>query len=230
MNQIQTVSASRSLAWYQSAWDLYKVDWLSWGLMTFALGISSLVIGWIPFIGSAIFVLILPIMQAGMLYAAQKATQRQRVSISDLFVVFRDEQKRNALFVVGAFMLGVALIVSIMLGGSMLATSSAGLAASVSDLPKIGAGSFLVGAMGLLFMTMLFLFAPALVLFDNLPPIEAIKQSFSASLKNFTPIAAFMVIYLIASFIGAIPALLGLLVVIPVSSLALYTAYNELFD
>lgn len=230
MNQIQTISVNRSLGWYQTAWNLYRPDWLSWSLMTLVLGVSTWIVSWVPFLGAAIVVLLLPSLQAGMLYAAQKSSHQEKVAVSDLFVVLRDEKKRNALLILGALMLVAALIVSMVLGGSMMATSKAGLAASLSDLSKIGAGSLAVGLMGFLFMSMLFLFAPALVLFDNMQPIDAIKNSFSASLKNFLPVTLFMVIYLVASLLGAIPVLLGLLVVMPVSILALYTAYNELFD
>ena len=70
--------------------------------------------------------------------------------------------------------------------------------------------------------------APALVVFDNLHPIDALKGSFNATRKNLLAYIMLVVLVTIAYFIGAGAMLLGLLVVIPASMCTCYAAYQDL--
>ncbi len=70
--------------------------------------------------------------------------------------------------------------------------------------------------------------APALVVFDNMHPIDAMKGSFNATRKNLLAYIMLVVLVTIAYFIGASAMLLGLLVVIPASMCTCYAAYHDL--
>lgn len=73
-------------------------------------------------------------------------------------------------------------------------------------------------------------FAPALVMFRNVAPLEAMKTSFFACLKNIVPFLVYGVILLVLSFIAMIPVGLGMLVLMPVMIGSVYISYAEIFE
>ena len=72
-------------------------------------------------------------------------------------------------------------------------------------------------------------FAPALVVFHHLTPVEAMKTSFAACLKNIVPFLLYSVILLLLAMVASIPFGLGWLVLLPVIVASIYTAYRDIF-
>lgn len=72
-------------------------------------------------------------------------------------------------------------------------------------------------------------FAPALVTFHDLKPVDALKMSFFACLKNIVPFLLYAIILVVLSIIAAIPFGLGFLVLIPVVLASIYSAYRDIF-
>ena len=78
-------------------------------------------------------------------------------------------------------------------------------------------------------VAMAFWFAPALVVFRNLAPVDAAKASFAANLKNLLAFLVFGAVYLVAAIVASIPFGLGWIVLIPVSLLAVYVSSKDVF-
>jgi uncharacterized membrane protein len=72
-------------------------------------------------------------------------------------------------------------------------------------------------------------FAPGLIVFRNMAPVDALKASVSASLGNVVPFLIYGVIYLIAAFVASIPLGLGWVVLVPVLMLTAYSSYKDVF-
>jgi len=72
-------------------------------------------------------------------------------------------------------------------------------------------------------------FAAPLVVFHNQGPGEAMKNSFTACLRNVLPFLVYSVIALLLAFIASIPLGLGWLVLGPVMAASLYTGYRDIF-
>ena len=72
-------------------------------------------------------------------------------------------------------------------------------------------------------------FAPALVVFHDLPPVEALKQSFQGCLRNMVPFLVYGIIVLGLGILAAIPAFLGWLVLIPTLIGSTYYSYRDIF-
>ena len=72
-------------------------------------------------------------------------------------------------------------------------------------------------------------FAPALIVFDNLKPVDAMKASFFACLKNMVPFLLYSIILLVLCVIAAIPLCLGFLVLGPVIIASIYAGYRDVF-
>ena len=72
-------------------------------------------------------------------------------------------------------------------------------------------------------------FAPALVVFNKMPALEALKASFEACLKNAFPLGAFGLMLMLLAVFAALPAGLGVLVLFPVLIGANYASYRDVF-
>jgi uncharacterized membrane protein len=73
-------------------------------------------------------------------------------------------------------------------------------------------------------------FAPALVVFDDVAPIEALKESWSASMRNIVPFLIYGVLWIIAAVVASIPLMLGWFVLMPLTLLSMYRAYVDIFE
>jgi uncharacterized membrane protein len=92
------------------------------------------------------------------------------------------------------------------------------------------------GMLALLVMTVLgfvvamaFWYAPALVVFRGVAPVDALKASFSASLKNIVAFLLYGILYIIAAIVASIPFMLGWIVLIPVVMLSIYVSTKDVF-
>jgi uncharacterized membrane protein len=72
-------------------------------------------------------------------------------------------------------------------------------------------------------------FAPALVFFNNMSPVEALKASFNACLKNTLPFLVYGLMVMVLLFFAALPVGLGFLVLIPVLAGSIYVSYRDIF-
>jgi uncharacterized membrane protein len=118
----------------------------------------------------------------------------------------------------------------IMGGGSFLAIMRGG--ADLASFAAVGL-SFVLAMLVVLSLSiplyMALWFAPALVVFHELKPVEAMQASFFACLKNVVPFLLYSVILLALSVIAAIPFGLGFLVLVPVVVASIYTTYRDIF-
>ena len=69
--------------------------------------------------------------------------------------------------------------------------------------------------------------SPILVMFHEMPALDAMKLSFKACLVNFFPMLVFGIVFLIIALISTIPLGLGLLVTMPMSTIATYVIYKN---
>jgi uncharacterized membrane protein len=67
------------------------------------------------------------------------------------------------------------------------------------------------------------------VVFDGVAPVEAVKASFAACMRNVMPFLIYGVLGLVAAIIACIPAFLGWLVLLPLIMLTAYLSYREVF-
>jgi len=124
----------------------------------------------------------------------------------------------------GIFLLGLAIGGGGLLGG-MMAGSMLGAGVALG-------GVALAMLLSLVLSVPLFMalwFAPALVYFNGMPPVEALKASFGACAKNTLPFLVYGLIVLILTFFAALPLFLGFLVLLPVIAGSIYVSYRDIF-
>jgi uncharacterized membrane protein len=189
----------------------------------------------VPLLGAVATTVAAPAFLASWLMAARKVEAGGTLEVVDLFGAFK-EPHLTPLLLQGAVLFGAFIVIVLAaamvgfgalfsLGGGMRQGGSGGLLAGLS------AGLFavlLVLVLGALATAALW-FGPALVVFRGLPAIEALRESFSASLKNVVPFLVFGLIYLLAAIVASIPFALGWLVLVPVSLLTVWLSYKDVY-
>jgi uncharacterized membrane protein len=121
----------------------------------------------------------------------------------------------------------------VLVGGSIAGGIMAGMAGQPGVGTGIGLGGILVASVLSLLLgaplLMAIWFAPALVYFNDMAPVAALKASFSANLKNWLVMLVFGLIVLVLCFFALLPMGLGFLVLMPVLYAALYASYKDIF-
>lgn len=228
MLKVRNVDPLQAIQWFKQGWQVFMSNPATWALMGLLFGVMVLVSSMLPFLGGVVLNLLVPLLTAGMLQAVKNTQAGTSIEITDVFAMFKDEPKRNQLLIVGALMLGGGLVAAV------LSTLFIGDAIQVDELT--GLPSFNLGLSALLFMFvvviflgMLFTFAPALVIFNGMSAIDAVKGSLQGTLANVLPFVVLVLFYAALAFVASIPFMLGFVVLIPVMMGAVYAAYKDIF-
>lgn len=228
----RSVEAGRGIEWLKQGWQLFAKNPGMWIAIAVILMVILAVLGMVPVVGGLAAQFLLPVFAGGILLGCRSLAGGGGFAIDTLFAGFR--QHTTALILVGVFYLigviAITVVVFLVGGGAAL---TGGL---------IGRGPGVGVAMGGFFLAMLVMlalmvplamavwFAPALVVFHDVAPLQAIKASFFACLKNIVPFLVYGVILFVLCMIAMIPFGLGMLVMVPVMMGSVYASYVEIFE
>jgi uncharacterized membrane protein len=242
MNQVTTtaaaaprgVDAGRGINWWTEAWALFMKNPGMWIVLALILLVVLLVLSFIPLLGTLAASLVTPALAGSWMLAARKVEAGGTLEPGDLFTGFKQQQ--TPLLVLGGLLAVATLVTGVVVGAlgfsaamGMVVGGSQGSAGGMMAAMGAGMLAVLVGlALGVL-VAMAFWFAPALVVFRDVAPVEALKASFAANLKNVVAFLLYSVVYLIAAIVASIPFGLGWVVLIPVSLLTVYVSYQDVF-
>jgi uncharacterized membrane protein len=233
--QPQAVDAGRALAWWTEAWQLFTRAALMWIVLLLALMVICVVVGLIPVIGGLAVSFATPVFGGSLMLAARKVDRGGELEIGDLFTGFRD--RLAPLLVLGALLLAVSVgvgVIAMVFGlGTVFGVMAGGMAERPGAvLAALGAGmmALLVVLALLVPVAMAFWFAPALVALRDMAPVEALKSSFSACLRNVVPMLVYGVLYIVAAAVASIPFGLGWIVLLPLLVLTIYTSYRDIYE
>ncbi len=227
----RTVPPGNAVEWLKQGWATFITNPGIWIAMAVIFFVIFLGLSIVPLIGTLAAHLLTPILGAGMLIACQKVAKGDKLEITDLFEGF----KRNTsnLIMLGvlymAGMLAILLVLMLLGGGSM----AGGMMMGRSGGLGLAMGGIMLTALLSLALSvplvMAVWFAPALVLFNNMQPVPALKASFDACLKNILVFLVYGLITLVLAFFAALPIGLGFLVLGPVLAGSLYASYRDVF-
>lgn len=224
-----------AFAWLRQGWAVFAANPGLWLAMTLILLVIFLGLQIVPLVGTLAANLLMPLLSAGMLHAVRRLGDDGRFDINDLFAGFR--HNTTGLIMLGIFyMLGwliIGLVLMVLVGGSV----GAGVFLGATGQGAMGAGIGFGGILLSMLLTVvlgapLFMaiwFSPALVYFNAMPPLDAMKASLAASLKNWLVMLVFGLICMVLGFFATLPMGLGFLVLIPVLYGALYASYKDIY-
>ena len=232
--EARSVAGGHGISWWTQAWPLFMGNAGLWIVMALILIVVSIVLSVIPLLGSLALGLLAPVVAGSWMMAVRKVVQGGALEVGDLLLGFKD--KLTPLLVLGAVLLAATFLVATVAGvlglGAVMGLVAGGVQHSAGGmLAAMGTGMLAMlvfMALGML-ASMALWFAPALVVFRDVPPIDALKASFAASLKNIVPFLLYGVVYLVLAIVASIPFGLGWVVLVPVLLISVYVSYEDVF-
>lgn len=217
--------------WLRQGWVMFLVNPGIWIGTTVLLLVILMAISIVPLFGQIAAHLLVPLFGAGMFRVCRHISDNQDPEIADLFAGFRHGAGElvmvGVFFAVGVF--GIAFLAFLLVSGGVLGGAVTG---------KVAGFGFALGGVMLAGLLVLVLsipvimatwYAPALVFFHDMKPLDAMKASFSAGAKNWLPMCIFGVFLVVALFFAMLPVGMGLLLLLPVFSGAVYASYRDIF-
>lgn len=227
--------AGAAFEWIGQAWQIFKARpllWIGAFCLYFAFFFVMGILGAIPFVGfltNILIGIITPMLMAGFYYIAYNIEYEQETSIGDLFIAFQNKFVDFLLFWLWQFLLSIGLM---MIAAMIIGIFAAIFGMGFDQLDNISnlfiALLVLVVAAVMLPLIMMSYFAPLLILFHDLTAWEAMKLSLKACLANILPFLLLGVVAIMMLIIGSLPLFLGLIVVIPVLTISIYTSYKQI--
>jgi uncharacterized membrane protein len=239
--EIQKVPASHGLLWIKHGYRLIMRSPLHAVSLTMVFALGLMLAMLIPVGGLMLAILLMPVLMAGYMRVCRALEYSESVTPRYIFAGF---EKRTAQLVSVGGMLLVGMLavsmVTVMMGGDALNSlltdiqkqqdSRALMEAMMA--PDSGVLPSLLTGLILMFVLMLALqYAPMLVFFDQVPPMEAASLSIRGSLRNIIPLLVYiMLMQLLAFVLGAIPLNLGLFILLPIGLTSMYVSYRDIFS
>ncbi len=230
----RTVGAGNGWQWIVDGFNIFRKGAVMWIVLTLTLAIMWLVTLMIPLLGPLLFNLFSLVFFAGMLIGCRAIERDEPLELSHLFAGFKSNV--TALVSVGGvYLAGTIIIIGIVfaaVGTSAFTMIKPGKAPDAESTMMImrSMGLALTIAMALYMPLMMAIwFAPALIVFENLGAVDAMKQSFAACLMNMMPFLVYGAVLMVLWIVASIPLLLGLLVLLPVVFCSVYTSYKDIF-
>jgi uncharacterized membrane protein len=231
----RTRPAGDGVKWIGDGWPLFAKSPLMWILALLILVVIAVIMNLVPIIGSLAYQIVTPVFYAGFTVACRAIERGGDFELEHLFAGFKT--RFTSLMVIGLIiligMMMIFLVFAFFVGFGVL---GAVLAGNTDNIVTALAGSALMIMLGLLVMLalmvpllMAYWFAPALVIMHGVAPLEAMKASFGACLRNFIPFLLYGIVMAVLCFVALIPLGLGLLVWIPLSFTSTYAAYRDIF-
>ena len=231
----RAVPAENAIEWFKQGWALFLVNPAMWVAITLLTLLVFIGVQIVPWIGNLAAYLMTPLLLAGLVQAAHKSAKGEKLEIGDMFVGFRVNSRHlvqiGVLYMVGML---VILMIGVMIGGgSMAGGLLVGQVAGVGTGTGVALGGMMLSLLVTLLLTVPLMmgmwFAPALVLFNGMEAVDALKASFSANLKNLVPMLVYSICVLVLAFFAALPAGLGFFVLVPVLAGSIYAQYRDIF-
>jgi hypothetical protein len=242
--EARVVAAGRGWQWLAAGYELFRRNPVVWLALTVALALLWAASFIIPVLGPLLFNLLSPALFAGLMIGCRALERGEPLEIGHLFAGFR-QHAAPLVTVGGVYLVGTVIVVGIVLvvaGGSML---PAVLTKPETDIETLRAAArsvmlaLAIGAAAYLPVLMMIWFAPMLVVFNGLPPVAAMKLSFTACVSNTVPFLVYGAAVAMAWIVLSLPAALGpvggmlaialLVASIPALIGSVYASYRDIF-
>ncbi len=234
----QTVGIDRGMVWISDAFSLFMKAPGGWVLFALVLFVAMFAMGMVPFIGQLGLNLMMPLVLAGVITVCRALERGDPLKSEDFLVGFSGNPV--PLVIVGALYMGGTLIILAIFFFIVIATVGTAILAGFTDPNRFSE----IASLGTLLMLMVaglvalalyvplamaFWFAAPLVHCHGMEPVAAMKSSFMGCLRNILPFLLYGIVSFVLLIIAVIPLGLGLLVMMPVLMMTVYTGYKDIY-
>lgn len=231
----QRLQAGQGWQWIKQGYGLFMKAPLLWMVLLLICFIAVAGLSAIPVVGEPLASLLLPAVLIGLMTGCRALEHGDELELAHLFNGF---QKHTAhLITLG----GIALVGQFLIFGLMMLVGGAALVGILTSGQPVqdpevirqalaGAGfAVLIGVALFSILLMAMQFAPMLVYFDDVAPVEAMKLSLRAFLANIGPMLVYGTLFILLAILASIPMMLGWLVLMPIVFTSLYACYSGIF-
>ena len=233
--EARKVEVANGWLWIKQGYWLFKKSPVLWIVLAAVGTIGLLGISTIPLIGDPLATLLFPVLLGGYMLGCRAQENDEELELPHLFAGFHNNTSQ--LITLG----GISLISQMLILGVMMLTGGATLVSMLMsgkpvDNPEIlaqaivGAGVALTLGMGLFSVLLMAMqFAPMLIIFNKMSPVDAMKASLQACLRNIFPLCLYGVLMSLFMMAASMPLMLGWLILLPVIIGSMYASYRNLF-
>lgn len=233
--QARKVVAGNGWLWIKEGIAIFKKSPVLWIVLSAVAAIGLIAIASIPVAGDPLATLLLPVLLAGFMLGCRALKQGEELELAHMFAGFQKHQQQlvtlgginlvSQLLIMGVMKItGGEKLVDLMMSG--VPVDDPNVAAQALDDAGI---SIWIGMPLYALLIMAMQFAPALVLFNDAAPLDALKSSLKACLRNILPLSVYGAIMLLLALVASWPMMLGWLVLLPLMIASTYAAYCDLF-
>lgn len=232
--EVHQVKAKQGLQWIMSGFYLFRAAPAAWILLTFTLILIAMSLALVPLLGQFVFTLISPVFLAGLMIGCKGLEQGEKLELSCLFIAFKTNPT-PLITIGGIYLIGQVLIVGVvmLIGGTVMVDMLLyGKRVDESELMGVMSSIMTASLIAISLSVPLIMaawFSPLLVIFHNVPPVQAMKKSFFACLRNFIPFQLYGVVIVILAIIAIVPYGLGLFILTPTIFASIYVSYKDIF-
>jgi hypothetical protein len=234
--KIKAMSIDRGAGWLLEGFGYFKSSALNWIGACILLFVISIVISLVPFIGGVAVNILMPVFMAGLILGCHAQHQGGEFTVNHLFAGFSNNTAQlivlGLIYLLGMIVITIVALIMIffMLGGlAFLEHLESGNPDMILQNIRGIMLVFLVALMLYLPLLMAYWFAPALIVLNDVSPVDALIMSFKGCLANILPFLMYGIIGLVLSIIAVIPFGLGLLILGPMIIASIYIAYRDIF-
>lgn len=238
--EIKKFDTARGWLWIKQGYQLIMINPLL-SVVTALIGAMAVFLALlVPGVGPLIAIILSPILLAGYMRVCRALEEHEEVELTHLFAGFT--QHTAGLVSLGAFlMLGLMLASAIMVfvGGDAFTKLMEEVSATndpqvlMDAIATAGSGvafAILLGFMLVLLLIVAWQYAPILVFFSGVPPLVALRASFTGTMRNILPYTVYgLIMQVFALLLGILPFGLGMIVLLPLSLTSLYVSYRNIF-
>lgn len=228
-------SAGDGWTWIAQGWTLFAKAPLMWIISMVILFVIAIAVNLVPLIGALAFQVLQGVFVGGFVVACRSLETGGDFDLEHLFAGFK--KRFMPLVIVGLLLLvgwiAIMLVFGVFVGFSVLGAFLTGSPDAVMSSIMASMGVILLGTLVMLALMvplmMAYWFAPALVMMHDMKPVDAMKASFFACLRNFVPFLVYGLVMMVAAIVAVIPFGLGMLVWVPLAITSTYVAYRRIF-
>jgi len=233
---LKAMPIDRGAGWLLEGFGYFRNSALNWIGACILFFVISIVLSLLPFIGGLAVNILMPVFMAGLILGCHAQHQGGEFTVNHLFAGFSNNTAQ--LIVLGLIYLLCVIAITIvalimiffMLGGLVfLEHLESGNPEMILQNIKGIMLVLLVALMLYLPLLMAYWFAPALVVLNDISPVDALIMSFKGCLANILPFLMYGIIGLVLSIIAIVPFGLGLLILGPMVIASIYIAYRDIF-
>jgi uncharacterized membrane protein len=231
------VAPGNGWRWIVDGWGLFRLAPGIWIALVVIFAVMLALLSAVPILGGAAAAVLAPVLTGGLMLGCKALDAGGALQIEHLLAGFRESTQPLA--AVGAFHLLATLAIVLLM--MLFVGANVGIGALMGGMMGYpGAGALAGGMLSMLLALLIgavlavpvyaaIWFAPALIVFHRMEAIPALKASFLAVLRNCLPMLVYGGAVFVLALLAAIPFCLGFLVLAPVLTASIYTAYRDIF-